>query len=124
MRENDIHSITVETSDEECKDSDELDVDLNSCFLFVKRKILNIKFLLKTVSWLCLFIYFIHIEFGMVFVIVSSMYLMYYSMKNKHRSVGEPSAYSVFNTNQERIHGTFMVEPQHLYAYTHSVLHL
>ena len=72
-------------------------------------KLYSFNFLLKVALWTCLFFFFIQIGFGAVYFIVSMTFLMIYSMKNKRKSY-EPSAYSVFNKNFEKIDGTFTAE--------------
>jgi Uncharacterized conserved domain (SAYSvFN) len=64
----------------------------------------------KIVLWLLLWIGFIVIEFGSVFFLVSLFYFVYASMRTRPRLDSEPSAYSVFNPNCERITGTFTAE--------------
>ncbi|XP_052769702.1 SAYSvFN domain-containing protein 1-like [Mya arenaria] len=65
---------------------------------------------LKTLLWLLLWKYFISIEFGAVFFIISCSYLMYRNTGTGPRVSNKLSAYSVFNPNQERIDGTFTAE--------------
>jgi hypothetical protein len=64
-----------------------------------------IKFLL----WLTLLIIFIRLEFGIVYFIISLLYLMWSTMDCRRRR-NELSAYSVFNPNCEKIQGTFSAE--------------
>lgn len=72
------------------------------------RKLYSAKFLLQFALWFSLLLFFIEIEFGAVYFIVSLTIIMYFSMK-KGKSTG-PSAYSVFNKDCERIDGTFTAE--------------
>ncbi|XP_071962797.1 SAYSvFN domain-containing protein 1-like [Antedon mediterranea] len=66
---------------------------------------------LKVLLWLLLFALFIHIEFGVIFFMLSIFYLMYITMTvGIPRRYGELSAYSVFNRDFERIDGTFTAE--------------
>ncbi|XP_057296772.1 SAYSvFN domain-containing protein 1-like [Hydractinia symbiolongicarpus] len=72
------------------------------------RKLYSAKSLLQFALWFSLLLFFIEIEFGAVYFIVSLTIIMYFSMK-KGKSNG-PSAYSVFNKDCERIDGTFTAE--------------
>lgn len=65
---------------------------------------------LKLLLWIVLWGFFIQIEFGTVFFIVSMFYWVYVSMKAGTRKPWEPSAYSVFNENCEAIDGTLNAE--------------
>ena len=73
-------------------------------------KLYNVKVILNFGIWFCLLIFFVKIEFGAVYFAVSGLVVMYYSMGKRKRSPKEPSAYSVFNKNCERIEGTFTAE--------------
>lgn len=65
---------------------------------------------LKFLFWILLWGFFIQIEFGTVFFIVSMFYWVYASMQAGTRKAWEPSAYSVFNENWEAIDGTLNAE--------------
>lgn len=65
---------------------------------------------LKFLFWILLWGFFIQIEFGTVFFIVSMFYWVYASMQAGTRKAWEPSAYSVFNENCEAIDGTLNAE--------------
>ena len=67
-------------------------------------------FALKALLWVLLFGFFVQIEFGMVFLVSSGLYLMYASMRGSRRKPSEMSAYSVFNKNFEKIDGTLSAE--------------
>lgn len=69
----------------------------------------HVENILKFCLWLCLLGFFRQIGFAAVYLIISSFYLMYASMKSRKRRDG-PSAYSVFNEGFERIDGTFTAE--------------
>ena len=103
----DITSI-VKTTDEADDRND--GSNLETCapsFLF---NLYNIKYLLQALLWICLLMFFVTIEFGMVFMVVSGLFIMFYSMKVRSKKSEELSAYSVFNENMERIDGTFTAE--------------
>lgn len=65
---------------------------------------------LKAVLWLTLWMLFIHLEFGAVYLIISLLILIYRNTSTIRRNIYTPSAYSVFNPNCERIDGTFTSE--------------
>ena len=65
---------------------------------------------LKLLFWIVLWGFFIQIEFGTVFFIISMFYWVYASMQAGTRKPWEPSAYSVFNENCEAIEGTLNAE--------------
>ena len=65
---------------------------------------------LKALLWLLLWGFFIEIQFGAVFFVVSSLFLLYWSLRGSRRKPGVPSAYSVFNKNCEAIEGTLTAE--------------
>ena len=64
------------------------------------------------------------IEFGAVYFMLSTMFIMYYGMRKRSRKPGELSAYSVFNRNVQRITGTFMAKPleQQMEVVSHGVM--
>jgi len=64
----------------------------------------------KLVLWLILWAWFISCGFGAVFFIVSLICFVWMNTRTRPRELGEPSAYSVFNRNCERIEGTFTAE--------------
>jgi hypothetical protein len=65
--------------------------------------------MIKLLLWLTLLIIFIRLEFGIVYFIISLLYLMWSTMDSRRRR-NELSAYSVFNPNCEKIQGTFSAE--------------
>ena len=67
-------------------------------------------FALKCILWLLLLGFFIEIEFGIAFFMVSCPYFIYASLRGSRRKPSELSAYSVFNKNFERIEGTLTAE--------------
>ena len=73
---------------------------------YSSRWLLTLKFLL----WICLFAFFVQIEFGSVFFIISMLYIVYNSMTTGSRRKNELSAYSVFNRDCERLDGTLTAE--------------
>ena len=84
----------------------------NDCRFVVRmfKKLYTVNFLLKFSLWICLQIFSTLIQFGAVYFITSLLIIMYFSMKENQRKAHEPSAYSVFNRNCERIDGTFTAE--------------
>lgn len=65
---------------------------------------------LKLLLWLILFGLFVEIEFGMVYVLLSSFYFIYANTRTGEKLKNEPSAYSVFNPNCERLQGSLTAE--------------
>lgn len=65
---------------------------------------------LYIVLWFVLWKFFIAIEFGAVYFIVSVSYICYKNTRTGPRDPTKLSAYSVFNANQERLDGTFTTE--------------
>jgi len=65
---------------------------------------------LKVILWLILWGLFIELEFGAVYFVVSSLYIIYANTRTGPKADGSLSAYSVFNPNYERLEGTFTSE--------------
>ena len=63
----------------------------------------------KLALWLCLWGLFIELQFGAVFFTVSVIIFTYVNTRTGPRD-GRLSAYSVFNKDCERIHGTLTAE--------------
>lgn len=67
--------------------------------------------ILKIVLWLLVWGFFIEVEFGAVYLVVSALAFIVLSLRGgKRRAPGELSAYSVFNKNLETIEGTLSAE--------------
>ena len=87
----------------------------NSCFKYAFNKLSSLPILgnplvLKFLLWLILFGLFCEIEFGIVYVVLSLFFIIYYNTSTKKRSKSKLSAYSVFNENFEKLDGTFTAE--------------
>ena len=68
-------------------------------------------FSLKVVLWLLVWGFFIEVEFGAVYLVISGLLFIFMSLQGgKKRAEGELSAYSVFNKNFEAIEGTLSAE--------------
>ena len=65
---------------------------------------------LYVVLWLLLWGFFVEIEFGVVYIILSAFAFIVLSLRGSRRRIGELSAYSVFNENCESIDGTLTAE--------------
>ena len=66
---------------------------------------------LKFLLWLLVWGFFIEVEFGMVYLVVSGLVFIVLSLRGgRKRRPGELSAYSVFNENFEAIEGTLSAE--------------
>ncbi len=68
-----------------------------------------LKLCLMVALYFILFALFIILEFGIVYFLVSSILIMYFNTGDRKKRRGL-SAYSVFNPNMERIHGTVTAE--------------
>ena len=73
-------------------------------------KIYIAKLVLKFLLWSVLFAIFLRFEFGAVYFVVSLLVIIYFNTGKRKRKSGQLSAYSVFNPNVERIHGTVTAE--------------
>ena len=60
--------------------------------------------------WLLVWGFFVEVEFGVVFIILSAFAFIVLSLRGSRRRIGELSAYSVFNENCEQIDGTLTAE--------------
>lgn len=84
---------------------DDEDENLNCCTY-----IDIIRFILYFTLWASLYGIFIKLEFGIVYLIISSIVIMYLNTRTKPKRKGEVSAYSVFNRNCKSIDGTLKAE--------------
>ncbi len=66
--------------------------------------------ILKIILWIILFIIFIKLEFGIVYFVVSLLFILFHNTNRISRRGNKLSAYSVFNPNCERIQGTLTPE--------------
>ncbi|CAG9128313.1 hypothetical protein JYU34_018537 [Plutella xylostella] len=62
------------------------------------------------ITWLTLFIFFLKLQFGAVFFVLSCLIGIYLNTRTSPRKKGEVSAYSVFNENCVSIDGTLKAE--------------
>ena len=60
--------------------------------------------------WLLLWGFFISVEFGFVYFLLSAFAFIVLSLRGSRRKIGELSAYSVFNENCETIDGTLTAD--------------
>ncbi len=74
-----------------------------------------LKFILKFLIWACLFAFFVHLEFGLVYFIVSLIIMLYYATSSRKKTGF--SAYSVFNPNLEQLKGSIDVKNSYLFVY-------
>ncbi|VEN63962.1 unnamed protein product [Callosobruchus maculatus] len=70
----------------------------------------SIYYILCFSLWSILYVIFIKLQFGTVYLIVSCLIGMYLNTRTKPKVPGEVSAYSVFNANCESIDGTLKAE--------------
>lgn len=64
----------------------------------------------KLAIWLLTWTIFIMLEFGAIFFLASLLVFIFINTTTRPKQSNEPSAYSVFNRNCERILGTFTAE--------------
>ncbi|KAM3960513.1 SAYSVFN motif domain containing 1 [Aphomia sociella] len=69
-----------------------------------------IKWLIYSLTWLTLYIFFLKIQFGAVFFVLSVLIGIYFNTRTRPKKKGEVSAYSVFNENCVSIDGTLKAE--------------
>ncbi|XP_045502593.1 uncharacterized protein LOC123699643 [Colias croceus] len=69
-----------------------------------------IKWTIYAIIWLTLFIYFLKLQFGAVFFVISVLIGICLNTSTKPKKRGEVSAYSVFNENCVSIDGTLKAE--------------
>eukprot|EP00026_Physarum_polycephalum_P019401 Phypoly_transcript_21395.p1 GENE.Phypoly_transcript_21395~~Phypoly_transcript_21395.p1 ORF type:complete len:182 (+),score=28.93 Phypoly_transcript_21395:83-547(+) len=73
-------------------------------FKFTKQ-IVKQRIFYKVLAWLLAFWFFVRIEFGAVFVVISGFALIFLNLGDRKK--GEESAYNVFNKNHRELLGTF-----------------
>lgn len=72
--------------------------------------IVKVTYLLCFLLWATLYVISLHMQFGAVYFVVSSLVLIWLNTRTGPKKSGEISAYSVFNPNCESIDGTFKAE--------------
>ncbi|XP_026760702.1 uncharacterized protein LOC113519723 [Galleria mellonella] len=70
----------------------------------------TIKWSIYSLTWLTLYIFFLKIQFGAVFFVLSVLFGIYFNTRTRPKKKGEVSAYSVFNENCVSIDGTLKAE--------------
>lgn len=74
----------------------------------IRKKDFYMKLCLKLTLYFTLFAIFIKLEFGIVYFVISSIFIMYFNTSDTKKN--GLSAYSVFNPNMKRIDGTVTAE--------------
>lgn len=69
-----------------------------------------LRYALYFILWATLYAIFIKLEFGIVYLLISSLIIMYLNTRTKPKRKGEVSAYSVFNKDCKSINGTLNAE--------------
>lgn len=69
-----------------------------------------IKYSAIAIVWLSLYIFFLRLQFGAVYFVISVLIGIYLNTRTRPRKRGEVSAYSVFNENCVSIDGTLKAE--------------
>lgn len=70
----------------------------------------TIKWSIYAIIWVTLYIYFLSIQFGAVFFVLSALVGIFLNTRTRPKKKGEVSAYSVFNENCVSIDGTLKAE--------------
>lgn len=65
---------------------------------------------LKALLWTILLGLFVELEFATVYILISAFVFLYANTRTREKLKNEPSAYSVFNQNCERIQGSLTAE--------------
>jgi hypothetical protein len=76
----------------------------------IDMKLRILKILIKFCLWVTLLAFFIKLEFGTVYFVISLIVLIYLNTGTNRRKSNKLSAYSVFNPNLEQIQGTITPE--------------
>lgn len=84
-------------------ESEDIGNETNSLYARFSRTSLVV---MSFVLWVVVFLFFIQIEFGIIYLIVSALLGIYYNTRTGPKKNDEVSAYSVFNKNCESIDGT------------------
>lgn len=61
-------------------------------------------------TWASLYYFFIRAQFGIIYLLISALFGIYFNTRTGPKPEGEVSAYSVFNENCESIDGTLKAE--------------
>lgn len=69
-----------------------------------------VKWSIYALIWITLYIYFLSIQFGAVFFVISVLIGICLNTRTRPKKKGEVSAYSVFNQNCTSIDGTLNAE--------------
>lgn len=67
-------------------------------------------YFLYFVLWINIYLIFIQLEFGYVYLVLSGLFFIYFNTRTGPKKEGEISAYSVFNPGCEAIEGTLKAE--------------
>lgn len=70
----------------------------------------SIKWALYVTVWITLFIFFLKLQFGAVYFVISILIIMCFNTRTRPKRKGEVSAYSVFNKDCVSINGTLKAE--------------
>lgn len=69
-----------------------------------------VKWSLYAIIWLSFYVYFLKLQFGAVYFVISVLIGIYLNTRTRPKKRGEVSAYSVFNENCVSIDGTLKAE--------------
>lgn len=73
-------------------------------------KFKKVLYIIGFIVWATVYYIFIKLQFGIIYLIVSALFGMYFNTRTGPRQANEASAYSVFNRNCESIDGTLTAE--------------
>ncbi|XP_036347318.1 uncharacterized protein LOC118756674 [Rhagoletis pomonella] len=91
------------SSDEETDRSNGHKENVNNSFKYIQRAVF-------TLFWITLYVIAIQLQFGIVYIMLSALFGIYYNTRTAPKKLNEISAYSVFNKNCESIDGTLTAE--------------
>ncbi|KAK4884371.1 hypothetical protein RN001_000642 [Aquatica leii] len=101
------HAPLLNEKHEEMDLSDSESEDIECC---VPTYITIITYILYFVLWITLYLIFLKLQFGLVYLVTSALIGIYLNTRTSKRKKNEISAYSVFNKNCESIDGTLKAE--------------
>lgn len=102
--ENDVHSDYI------ASDSDDEAIQKNDVVQQESSKLKYITYLLWFCFWFTCWLIAIELRFGIVYLLFSALFGVYFNTRTGPKAKNEVSAYSVFNENCESINGTLKAE--------------
>ncbi|KAF5270208.1 hypothetical protein FQA39_LY08422 [Lamprigera yunnana] len=90
--------------DETVSDTEDDEINCTPSYITI------VTYVLYFVLWFTVYLIFIKLQFGIVYLITSALVGIYFNTRTSRRRANEVSAYSVFNKNCESIDGTLKAE--------------